>query len=60
LAACRYEVLVVFPHNERMFCPLHPVLPLLQWHLHRKKLKIPHIVVPLRGVEAMGEEGIGM
>jgi hypothetical protein len=34
--------------------------PFLQHHLHREKLPIPHIVVPLHGIEAVGEEGAGM
>jgi hypothetical protein len=54
------QVIVVSPHSEQIFCPLQPVPPFLQWHLHREKLMIPHIVVPFRGVEAMGEEGARM
>ena len=34
--------------------------PFLQRHFHRKKLPIPHIIVPLRAVEVVGEEGTGM
>ena len=55
-----FQVLVVGPHNERTFRPLQPVPPLFQHHLHHEKLMIPHIVDPLRGIEAMGEEGEGM
>ena len=50
-----FQVLVVGPHNERRFRPLQPVSPLLQNYLHNEKLLISHIVIPLRGVEAMGE-----
>jgi hypothetical protein len=55
-----FQVLVVGPHNERMFRPLQPLAPLLQRHLHHEKFMILHILVCLRGVEAVGEEGSGM
>jgi hypothetical protein len=55
-----FQVLVVSPHNERMFLPLQPVPLLLQRHLHREKLKILHIVIPLCGIETVGKEYVGM
>ncbi|XP_070304212.1 uncharacterized protein [Salvelinus sp. IW2-2015] len=43
-----------------MLCPFEPVPQFLQCHYHLEKLPSPHIVVPLRGSEAVGEEGAGM
>jgi hypothetical protein len=54
------QIFVVGPYDERVFHPFHPVPPFLQLHLHCKKLMISHIIVFLRGIEAMREEDAGM
>ena len=55
-----FQIVIVSPDQEWLFCSFQPVLPLFQHHLDRQEFLVDYIVVPLCMIETMGQQGRGM